>query len=80
MEPAVCRGQCGLSDRDPARSALRVDRMDANQPDERTGSRPQSPQAGARSASLEPGRSPGYPPLSSQLLPRTRGREGWGQG
>ncbi len=50
------------------RSAQSADRMDATQPGERTGSRPQPPEAGARSASLEAGRAPGYP-ASSQLLP-----------
>ena len=39
--------------------------MDARKPGERTGSRPKPPKAGARSASLEPGRAPGYPKLHS---------------
>lgn len=49
-------------------SALRADDMKAPQTGERTGSRPKPPKAGARSASLEPGRAPGYLP-STQLLP-----------
>jgi hypothetical protein len=40
-------------DRANPRSALGVDRMTATQPGERTGSRPQPPQAVARSASLD---------------------------
>jgi len=44
-----------------------ADGLVAHQPGERTGSRPQPPKAGARSASLEPGRSPGYLP-TIQLL------------
>jgi len=55
------------SERALARSAPGVDRMKANQPGERMGSRPKPPQAGARSARLEPGRAPGYP-SSSQLV------------
>ena len=43
------------------RAAQRADRMTSSQTGERTGSRPKPPKAGARSASLEPGRSPGYP-------------------
>jgi hypothetical protein len=43
------------------RAAHRADRLQAKKPGERTGSRPKSPEAGAPSASLEPGRSPGYP-------------------
>jgi hypothetical protein len=39
-----------------------ADGLESNQTGERTGSRPQPPQAGARSASLEPGRSPGNLP------------------
>jgi hypothetical protein len=34
-------------------------------PGERTGSRPQPPEAGARRASLDPGRAPGYRELHS---------------
>src|SRR5438874_7781337 len=55
-----------------AQSALRVDCMNAEQTGERTGSRPKPPKAGARSASLEPGRSPVYLP-STQLLRPLRG-------
>jgi hypothetical protein len=44
-----------------------ADGLVAHQPGEPTGSRPQPPKAGARSASLEPGRSPGYLP-TTQLL------------
>ena len=44
-----------------------ADGLVAQQPGERMGSRPQPPKAGARSASLEPGRSPGYLP-TIQLL------------
>ena len=51
------------------RAAHRADRLDAKKPGERTGSRPKPPEAGARSASLEPGRAPGYSD-QSQLLPR----------
>jgi len=40
------------SERALARSAPGVDRMKANQPGERMGSRPKPPQAGARSARL----------------------------
>jgi tetratricopeptide (TPR) repeat protein len=43
-----------MSDRVPARSAPGVDRMKPNQPGKRMGSRPQPPQAGARSARLSP--------------------------
>src|SRR5215472_9876594 len=42
------------------RAAHRADRMDAQKPGARTGSRSKPPEAGARSASLEPGRAPGY--------------------
>ena len=42
------------------RAAHRADRLNAQMPGERTGSRPKPPEAGARSASLEPGRAPGY--------------------
>jgi hypothetical protein len=42
------------------RSAHCADRMHAQKTGERTGSRPKPPEAGARSASLEPGRAPGY--------------------
>src|SRR5208337_3951318 len=42
-------------------------------PGERTGSRPKPPEAGARSASLEPGRAPGYR-QTSQLLLREAGK------
>jgi hypothetical protein len=52
------------------RAAHRADRMDAKEPGERMGSRPKPPEAGARSASLEPGRPPGYS-QTSQLLPDT---------
>ena len=59
-----------MSEASPGRRAAhRADRMDAQKTGERTGSRPQPPEAGARSASLEPGRAPGYL-LTSQLLPR----------
>ena len=69
MEPAGRRRR--MSERAVARSALGVDRMKASQTGERPGSRPQPPEAGARSASLEPGRSPGY--LSTtQLLTQLR--------
>src|SRR6266571_160786 len=44
-------------------------RMNASQPSERPGSRPQPSQAGARSASLEPGRSPGYLSTTQLLTP-----------
>ena len=37
-----------------------VDRMQTKQTGARTGSRPKPPEAGAQSASLEPGRAPGY--------------------
>ena len=61
MEPTA--GGHGMSTRSPLppAAALRVDRMKAKQTGERTGSRPQPPEAVPRSASLEPGRSPGYP-------------------
>ena len=50
-----------MSEASPGRRAAhRADRMDAKKTGERTGSRPQPPEAGARSASLEPGRAPGY--------------------
>ena len=42
------------------RAAHRADRLNAQMPGERTGSGPKPPEAGARSASLEPGRAPGY--------------------
>ena len=48
-----------MSERKP-RSAPRVDRLPANQPGARTGSRPKPPEAVARSASLEAARSPVY--------------------
>ncbi len=51
------------------RAAHCADRMQAKKPGERTGSRPKPPEAGARSASLEPGRAPGYR-RTSQLLHR----------
>jgi hypothetical protein len=63
------------SERAFSRSAPGVDRMKANQPGARMGSRPKPPQAGARSARLEPGRSPGYPSFS-QLLTLPSLREG----
>ena len=47
------------------RSAPRADCLVAQKTGERTGSRPKPPEAGARSASLEPGRAPGYPQLHS---------------
>jgi hypothetical protein len=56
--------------RHPLRSALGADRMDANQTGAWTGSRPQPPQAVAQSASLEPGRAPGYPSYFT-VAPRT---------
>src|SRR5208282_776926 len=63
------------------RAAHRADRMNAKKPGERTGSRPKPPEAGARSASLEPGRAPGYR-QTSQLLLREAGKVprsgGWG--
>ena len=49
------------------RAALRADGMASNQTGERTGSRPKPPEAGARSASIEPGLSPGYS-STTQLL------------
>jgi hypothetical protein len=49
------------------RAALCADRMDAQKTGERMGSRPKPPEAGARSASLEPGQAPGYS-QTSQLL------------
>jgi transposase len=52
LEPARCRRRPRMSERTPARSAPAVDRMTANQPGERTGSRPQPPKAGAPSARL----------------------------
>ncbi len=58
-----------MSERAVARSALGVDRMKASQTGERPGSRPQPPEAGARSASLEPGRSPGYLSTTQLLTP-----------
>ena len=54
------------------RAAHRADRMDAKKTGERTGSRPKPPEAGARSASLEPGRAPGYLELHS-CFPRKGG-------
>jgi hypothetical protein len=58
-----------MSERAVARSALGVDRMNASQTGARLGSRPQPPEAGARSASLEPGRSPGYLSTTQLLTP-----------
>src|SRR5208282_583805 len=60
------------------RSAHGADRLPAEQTGERTGSRPQPPEAGARSASLEPGRAPGYPNLHScsSILPHKSLRPG----
>jgi len=54
------------------RAAHRADRMHAKEPGERTGSRPKPPEAGARSASLEPGRAPGYSDHHSCSIPRRR--------
>ena len=47
------------------RSAPRADVLQAKKTADRTGSRPKPPEAGARSASLEPGRAPGYANLHS---------------
>jgi len=58
-----------MSERALAWSALGVDRMNASQTGGRPGSRPQPPEAGARSASLEPGRSPGYLSTTQLLSP-----------
>src|SRR5277367_4641403 len=59
------------------RAAHRADRMHAQKTGERTGSRPKPPEAGARSASLEPGRAPGYSDhhSCSLALRHRRGRE-----
>ena len=67
-----------MSERDLARSSPCVDRMSANLPGERTGSRPKPPKAGARSASLEPGRTPGDPSSSQLLTPPSPGKQGEG--
>ncbi len=50
-------------------AALRADGMTATQTGERTGSRPKPPKAEAQSASLEPGRAPGYPPFNTVASP-----------
>ena len=62
------------------RSAHRADPLLAKETGGRTGSRPKPPEAGARSASLEPGRAPGYANLhscssgpSGHLPPRGKG-------
>jgi hypothetical protein len=63
-------------------SAPRADSLYAKQAGERTGSRPQPPKAGARSASLEAGRSPAYlnntvAPLRVEFTPsEVEGRSG----
>ena len=59
------------ADRSNARSALGADRMMRYLPGERSGSRPKPPQAVARSASLEPGRSPGYPFIFTVAHPKS---------
>src|SRR5580704_14809238 len=57
------------------RAAHCADRMHAQKTGERTGSRPKPPEAGARSASLEPGRAPGYSDHHSCSRPSPKRRE-----
>src|SRR5271166_2227371 len=60
------QSRCRMTfDRSTVRSARCVERLKTTQTGERRGSRPKPPKAGARSASLEPGRSPGYAYLHS---------------
>ncbi len=56
------------------RAAHRADCMDAKKTGERTGSRPKPPKAAARSASLEPGRAPGYAELHSCFPSKARAK------
>ena len=60
LEPAAGASRRMSEPSRSRRAAHRADRMDAQKTGERTGSRPKPPEAGARNASFEPDRAPGY--------------------
>jgi hypothetical protein len=67
---AAHRTRNSLSERGTPALGLPAERLKAIETGERTGSRPQPPKAGARSASLEPGRAPGYFASITVALPQ----------